>query len=102
MIDVKTVDVKKLTLDDLINDAVERGDKAAIEWLKAETMKKSIRKREDGTEYEARQPLTAYKNEYLTKFCGYTKPKRKTANEEKRLAELEAMFNAAIEKIERR
>lgn len=42
-IDIKSQEaIKKLKLVDLVNDAVERGDKAALEWLKKEanTLKK--------------------------------------------------------------
>lgn len=70
--------------------------------MRVEAKKTSIRKRENGTEYEARQSPATYRNEYLTKFCGYTKSKRKAANREKRDAEIDAMIDAAKAAIERR
>ena len=45
-------EIRKLTLKDLIADAVERKDKDALKWLQEESAKKVERKREDGTVYE--------------------------------------------------
>lgn len=100
MIDITNVNIQKLKLTDLIEDAVERNDKEAIEWLRAEAKKKVARKGKDGTITQAYQPVNMFRVEYLTKFCGYQKKEavRLTA-EQKRERMLDTMFEEAFAKI---
>ena len=100
MININNVNIQKLKLNDLIEDAVERKDNAAIEWLRTEAKKKIDRKGKDGTITHAYQPVNMFRVEYLTKFCGYQKKEavRLTA-EQKRERMLDAMFEEAFAKI---
>ena len=100
MINIHNVNIQKLKLNDLIEDAVERNDNAAIEWLRAEAKKKVDRKGKDGAVTQAYQPVNMFRVEYLTKFCGYQKKAavRLTA-EQKRERMLDAMFEEAFAKI---
>lgn len=73
--------IKKLTLDDLLADAVERGDIEAIDWLEKEACTKKTRKKEDGTEYLANKSIIEIRPLYLKKFLAY-KPKSVRTSEE--------------------
>lgn len=81
-IDIKNQEaIKKLTLDDLINDAVERGDIKALDWLEKEAHTKKPRKKADGTTYEANKSIIEIRPLYLKEFLGY-KAKSSRASEE--------------------
>lgn len=100
MIDINNVNIQKLKLIDLIADAQERKDRAALEWLKEQAMKQVERKGKNGT-VMAYQPVNCYRMAYLTKFCGYTKKSTvKLTAEEKRKKKLEDMFAKAIADME--
>ncbi len=73
--------IKKLTLDDLINDAVERGDIKALDWLEKEAKTKKTRNKQDGTQYSANKSIVEIRPEYLKKFLSY-KPKGSRSSEE--------------------
>lgn len=81
----KPEEFKKLTIDDLLKDAVARKDKEAALWLKAQSDDVKTRTRKDGTKYEARKSIVEIRPVYLKKFCGY-KPKVSDAKERARLA----------------
>lgn len=104
MIDIKDqAAIRKLTLEDLINDAVERNDKEALRWLEDEAFKMVERKKKDSDEtVEAANPIISIRAEYLRKFLGYV-PSYKTYNKEaaraKREAEKKALFAAAFAKL---
>lgn len=100
-----TVAIRKLTLQDLINDAVERNDKEALRWLEDESSKQVTRKKKNSEEtVEVTKPIISIRSEYLKKFLGYTpQPAKSTYNKdaakEKRNAARKAMFAAAFDKI---
>jgi hypothetical protein len=81
-IDIKNQEaIKKLTLDDLIADAVERGDAKALNWLEKEASTKKPRKKADGTKYLANKSIIEIRPLYLKKFLEY-KPKASRSSEE--------------------
>lgn len=100
-----TAELKNLKLEDLVQDAVERGDKKALNFLKEQANSMVTRKRENGTTYEVHKSITAYRAEYLKKFCGY-QPKSANAKNQakKRKAEqkqtaLDKLFDEAFAKL---
>ena len=105
-IDLNNSDVlKKLTLDDLIADAVERKDMAALEWLEKEANTTKERTKQDGTKYEVKKGIVEIRAAYIKKFLGY-EPKGKASNaaakkraKEKKQKELNDKFKAAREAI---
>ena len=100
MIDIKNVNIQRLKLTDLIEDAVERNDKEAIEWLRTEAKKKVERKKKNGSVTQVYQPANMFRIEYLTRFCGYEKkPVVKLTAEQKRERKLDSMFDEALAKL---
>lgn len=101
-----TQEIMKMSIDDLIADAVERKDKAALLWIQKEMSKKDIRNK-DGKEIEVAHSITTLKFDYAKKFLGYT-PMDKTRNyaelrrraQEKKKRELDEKFAAALSAIE--
>ena len=79
-------EIRKLTLKDLIADAVER-------------------KREDGTVYEVDKSIVSIRAEYIKKFLDYkpastlSKEMAKARKREKREKEREDMFRTAFEEL---
>lgn len=63
--------IRKLTLKDLVADAVERKDKAALRWLEDESGKQVERKKADGTTFLVNQTIVAIRAAYLRQFLGY-------------------------------
>ena len=57
--------VKKLTFDDLVADAIARMDKEAFEFLRQYT------EDNEGKDPYTRQHIQTLRTEYLTRFCGY-------------------------------
>lgn len=102
MIDIKTAELNKLKLEDLIADAVERKDVAALEWLRNEANSMKERTREDGTKYEVRKSIVEIRPAYLKEFLGYTskseasKQKAKAAKKAKAQQALDDKFAAAF------
>ena len=96
-IDITNVNIQKLKLEDLINDAVARGDKAAQEWLRTEAMKEIECTEEDGSVKKKFKPVNMFRVEYLTKFCGYEKKRKaeKMTAEQKRAKMLDELFAKA-------
>lgn len=97
--------IRKLTLQDLVDDAVERKDKAALRWLEDESSKQVMRKKKNSDEMvEVTKPIISIRAEYLKTFLGYTpQPAKSTYNSDaakaKRNAARKAMFSAAFDKI---
>lgn len=97
--------IRKLTLTDLIDDAVERNDKDALEWLKVESGKKVERRKEDGTVYEVDKSIVSIRAEYIKKFLDYkpastlSKEAAKARKREKREKERADLFAAAFAKL---
>ena len=102
IIDIKKVNIQKLTLRDLINDAVAREDKEAQEWLRSEAMKEIEFTDKDGNIKKKFQPANQFRVEYLEKFCGYKKKRKaeKPTAAEKRERMLKGMFDEAFAKIQ--
>lgn len=100
--------IRKLTREDLINDAVERGDKTALRWLEDEFFKMVPVKDKNGKETGEFKPnpLISIRAEYLRKFLGYT-PNDSKANtaaakaraKSEREAALRAKFEEAFRKV---
>lgn len=79
---------RKTTLDDLINDAVERKDKKALLWLQTESAKKVDRVKSDGTIVKVNQTLPHIRADYAKKFLHYTNRSKASAEiQRKRKAE---------------
>ena len=90
MIDVNKVDIKKLTLDALYDDAAERENEEALDFLDEESNKMVERKIKDknGNVIEIReviQPISYYRVEYLKRFCGYEEKSKVLTAEKKEL-----------------
>lgn len=100
MININNVNIQKLKLTDLINDAAERNDKEALEWLRDQAMKKVECKGKNGTITEKYQSVNMFRIEYLTRFCGYKKNEAvKLTAEQKRERMLNAMFDEAFASV---
>lgn len=97
--------IRKLTLIDLINDAVERNDKEALKWLETESGKKVERRKEDGTTYEVDKSIVSIRAEYIKKFLDYkpastlSKEAAKARKREKREKERADLFAQAFSKL---
>ena len=78
----------KVSLKDLIDDAVARGNEEAVQFLVDEDNKKTIRTTKEGKEIEAKQNITAYRPKYLKKYCGYATKTVSTADKKKQKEEL--------------
>lgn len=74
---LELINIRTITLDDLISDAVARKDEAAMDWLEEQANKEVERTNPRTNEkYKVRQPITSYRQEYLKTYCGYN-PKSK-------------------------
>lgn len=88
-IDISNPDTfKKLTIDDLINDALERKDVKALKWLQEEANSTKERTRDDGTKYEVRKSIVEIRAAYVKDILGY-KSKSEAAKERARQAKKE-------------
>ena len=88
-IDISKPDTfKKLTIDDLIADAVERKDVKALKWVQKEANSTKERTRDDGTKYEVRKSIVEIRAAFVKDFLGY-KSKCEAANERARQAKKE-------------
>lgn len=108
MIDItKPETYKKAELPDLVADAVERNDEAALKWLETESGKMKERTRSDGTKYMVKKSISEIRPAYLKMFCGYkTKSSVSKENEKarKRKKEEDArkkMFADAFKKLQK-
>lgn len=103
----KPEEFKKLKLEDLINDAVEREDMEALKWLQEKSNTMKTRKREDGTTYEVRMSVVEYRPQYLKEFLKYkpvatpSKEKAKQAKKDKAQRELDDKFAKAFAKLKK-
>lgn len=103
----KPEEFKKLKLDDLIADAVDREDMVALEWLQKESNTMKTRKREDGTTYEVRKSVVEYRPEYLKQFLGYkpkataSKERAKQAKKDKAQRDIDNKFAKAFAKLKK-
>lgn len=76
--------IRKITLDDLIEDSVERGDATALAWLEEQANTMKTRTKKDGTVYEVRKSIVEIRPEYLKRFLDYTSDAKKALEEAKR------------------
>ncbi|MDY3764014.1 MAG: hypothetical protein SO031_07775 [Candidatus Ventricola sp.] len=98
---------RKLTLNDLVKDAVERKDKEALVWLQEQSTTMVNRTKEDGTTYQVNKSIVAIRAEYFKKFLNY-KPKGKLSAEqarqrkrEKKAKEVADMFADAFAMLDK-
>lgn len=99
MINVNEVDIKKLTLKELVKDAQDRKNKKALAYLKEQSHKIVKRKVKDKNgvekEIEVIQPITCYRKQYLVLFCGWVeKLKEKSAEEKERIKQMKRKKDA--------
>ncbi len=106
MIDItKPETFKKLTLKDLVADAVERKDEKALKWLQKQANEKKERTKENGEKYEVRKSIVEIRAAYVKDFLKYktqgavSKEKAKAAKEAKLQKELDDMFSKAFADI---
>lgn len=92
--------IRKLTLKDLVEDAVERNDKTALRWLEDESNSQVERKKSDGSTYMVDKTIVSIRAEYLRKFLNYEpKTKYSAAAKAKAKEEKSAMFAEAFKKV---
>lgn len=101
----KPASFSKLTLDDLIADAVERKDGEALKWLKVEANTMKDRTRTDGSTYKVRKSIVEIRAEYVKKYLGYTteseaaKERARKAKQEKAQKKIDDAFADAFAKL---
>ena len=84
MIDIKDqAAIRKLTLEDLYDDAIERKDGVAIDWLDEQALMEVERKTKNGEIVKVSKPIISVRMEYLKKFLGYTTPAKSSYDREK-------------------
>ena len=98
--------INKITLDDLIGDAVERGDIKALKWLQEEATSTKERTKSDGTKYKVNKSIIEIRPAYIKMFLNY-KPKStlsaeqaKARKKEKKQKELADKFAQAFAKLD--
>lgn len=97
--------IRKLTLKDLVADAVERKDIKALRFLEDESTRKETKTKEDGTTYEASINIIKIRTEYLKQFLGYvpqsalSKEAKKEQQKAKREKEKADMFADAFKAL---
>jgi len=75
--------LRKLTLEDLVADAVEKQDIDALRFLEDEASQTDKRtNKKTGVEYEVPRSIVSIRAKYLRDYCGYT-PKRPDASKSK-------------------
>ncbi len=105
-IDIATAELNKLTLDDLIADAVARKDRAALKWLQEQANEMKTRKKEDGSTYEVRKSIVEIRPAYLKDFLKYqskseaAKEKAKEAKKAKAQKKIDDAFAAAFAELD--
>ena len=83
-IDINNLEsLRKLSLKDLVDDAVERKDIKALRFLEDESTKKETKTKEDGTTYEVGRNIIGIRTDYLKQFLGYV-PQSQLSKEAKR------------------
>lgn len=86
----------RITFEIMLADAIERKSIEAYNFLNAECHKVVEKTKKSGGTYKVAQNVNVYRNDYLTKFCGYTpKPKKVStlAKKEKLLANALKLIN---------
>lgn len=97
--------IRKLTLKDLVADAVERKDIDALRFLEDESTRKETKTKEDGTTYEASINIIKIRTEYLKKFLHYvpqselSKDAKRAQQKAKREKEKSDMFADAFKAL---
>ena len=88
MIDVKaimdgTLELDKITFDDMVADAEERENEDAIVWLDEQQKIEKTRTRNKGKEneytYTIQKPISEIRAEYLAKYTDYETKSKQTA-----------------------
>lgn len=98
--------IRKLTLKHLVDDAVERKDIKALQFLKEKANKKETKTKEDGTTYEAKSNIIKIRTEYLKKYYDYvpqselSKEAKRAQQKAKREKDKSDMFNDAFKALE--
>ena len=97
--------IRKLTLKDMVEDAVARNDIKALRFLEDESRRKETKTKEDGTTYEASVHIIKIRTEYLKQFLGYvpqselSKEAKKEQQKKKREKEKSDMFAEAFKAL---
>lgn len=93
---------KDLGIDELIEDAIERGDNKALDWLEEQSIAKKLRRKKNSEEtYEVNMPISEIRANYLKDFLHYkpksstSKAKAKAEKDEKRRKEMLDKFASA-------
>lgn len=91
------------TLDDLINDAIERGDIEALNWLDTESGTFVERKRNNKV-IKVRKSISKIRAEYRTTFLDYKADNKKSAEiaRQRKAKEEEAKRKAKFEEARKR
>ena len=101
-----TKNLRSISMEDMVKDAVERKDIEALRWLEDKSREKTTHTRKDGTTYSAFTSIVSIRAEYLRKYYNYVpmskiasaekqKEKKRAAREEKRAS----LFSAAFSEI---
>ena len=69
----------KVKMPDLIEDAIERGDEKALEWLEAQSIA-TIERTRNGKKQTVKKGISAIRAEYARNYLGY-KPNNKKSME---------------------
>ena len=85
----------RITFEIMLADAIERKSIEAYNFLNAECHRKIEKTKKSGGTYKVAQSVTVYRNDYLTKFCGYAPKTKKTSN----LAKKEKLLENALKLI---
>ncbi|MGI6173371.1 MAG: hypothetical protein ACOYI8_05660 [Christensenellales bacterium] len=97
--------IRKLTLKDLVDDAVERKDIEALRYLEDESSRKETKTKADGTTYEANINIIKIRTGYLKKFLNYvpqselSKDAKSAQQKAKREKEKSDMFATAFKAL---
>lgn len=89
-----------ITMEDLVNDAVERKDLPSLKWLEEQCLKlEYVRKdKKTGKDFTVPVPITTVRVDYLKTYCGWT-PKGDSYNKESARKKKEALFAKAFEAL---
>ena len=91
--------IQKIKFEDMVNDAIERGNEEAMAWLEEQMMKTVEVVDKDGNSKTKYQSPNQFRVEYLKRFCGYEKKTAtKRTAEQKRRDMVKAMFDKARNK----
>ncbi len=88
-LDPYSEEYKKVTLIDLINDAIARGDSKALSFLDTESAKKDTRTR-NGQNIKVQHNIATLRADYAKKFLGYKPKSSKSAEQARKRKQQEA------------